>query len=126
MTAPFLLPDSVSIFDDAGTLLFADVDARVVPAWAKGFMAVASGTTAGGRWFGWTHWVDVDPVGFIPDGGVFFDDFRQDEEGPFPTIEFGYAEDFLVLNILWTERRFTNTDAEYIRCYCARQQRYSI
>jgi len=119
MSAPFELPDTISIYSGSLDLKHADIPGRVVPCFINKFEVWSSGTNTQVTTI--THWVDFDVVTNLFDAAtrVAACHYGLEYDGGDVIIMQSYPL-YLSLQVLWYEFRYTNTDKAYVRAYCGR------
>jgi len=121
MSAPFALPDTISVFTPTGDPFMVDVPARVVPIFDPKQWFVSNAGAPMNR-YGPTHWVDLDTAyGHIPDTFELVEAFRIRETGDPFTITLSTDNGILTLAVGYTEYRYTTTENVYMRVYCTRK-----
>jgi len=121
MTAPFTLPDLMTIWDiSAGSPIAFDIPCRQVPKFMWPQYAFSGGIIQ--SHYQLSHWIDFDFNADVVDAAEHV------EKSQFNLIASRYAIIIiggvaLKLDIAWVEDRFSNTDDYYCRAYCWRRQR---
>jgi len=120
MSAPFDLPDRMTIWDPTFTdLLYENVPCRQVPMLFGRHQWYTSGTN--NQVSAPTHWIDYDVGPVIVDGatrvGAFITGLDLDDG---VVIEIDFGGPVLTLRVIWHEYRFSNTPNDYNRAYCHR------
>jgi len=120
MPADFELPDLMNIYDDVPDVVATDVPCRCVPIFnPKTFFVCNAGSPM--TRYGPTHWVDLDTDnGYIPDGFTRDQAFKIESDDVFWELVVFTPLGRIHLSVDYVELRYTNTEREYMRCYCTR------
>jgi len=124
MSAPFDLPDTITVYAPGNVPVYEAIPARVVPCFNPKYYFVCNAGAPMTR-YGPTHWVDLDTDYFIPDPFHYDEAFKVKAVEAAWTITLSADGQDLTLEVGYAETRYTNTGSNYQRVWCTRLSRSS-
>lgn len=114
---PLPLDSLCDIFRPLGAAAptYIDVQCRLVPS-----LRVGRGSISGPTYLMWTHWLDLEPTSDIRDGCVRAAATNYISYHDGDGIRMVIGGETWTFVVVWVERRYPDTDQEYLRAYMVR------